>query len=195
MYICILDFEATCGVGIDHNEQEIIQFPSILYKYIDDKVIKIDSFDEYVKPMKNQTLNEFCIKLTGIQQDTVNKASSLEIVYKKHLSWLLNHTNKDDLVVFVIVGKWDLNQLNSELNRLNIKIDTIYKNYIDISNDFSKFYNTKYKGLINMLKHLNLEYTGHQHNGMDDCINTEKIFEKMISDGYNIKQMNIITIL
>jgi ERI1 exoribonuclease 3 len=63
-HLLILDFEATCGDTIYN--QEIIEFPILLYNIKDNKVLA--TFHEYIRPVTNPTLTEFCTTLTGITQ-------------------------------------------------------------------------------------------------------------------------------
>jgi ERI1 exoribonuclease 3 len=65
-YLLILDFEATCGESFDRREQEIIEFPTLLYDLQKNEVQAL--FHEYVKPVAHPTLTEFCTNLTGIAQ-------------------------------------------------------------------------------------------------------------------------------
>ena len=63
-YLLVLDFEATCGDGI--RDQEIIELPTFVYDFEEDKVLA--TFHEYIRPIANPRLTEFCTKLTGIEQ-------------------------------------------------------------------------------------------------------------------------------
>jgi hypothetical protein len=65
-YLLILDFEATCGDTIPKHEQEIIEFPTLLYNILEQKVEQ--TFHEYVRPVRQPVLTEFCTTLTGISQ-------------------------------------------------------------------------------------------------------------------------------
>lgn len=65
-YLLVLDFEGTCGDAIKRQEREIIEFPTLLYNLRTNEVQA--QFHEYVKPVLNPTLTEFCTELTGITQ-------------------------------------------------------------------------------------------------------------------------------
>ena len=76
---------------------EIIEFPSVLYK-IDEKNKSfeyISEFAKYVKPTIVPILTDFCTELTGIEQSTVDKADTIDIVYKQHMQWIAQHVNKN----------------------------------------------------------------------------------------------------
>jgi len=65
-YLLILDFEATCGDSVPSDQHEIIEFPTLLYN-LRQKEIQA-TFHEYVRPVQNPILSEFCTELTGITQ-------------------------------------------------------------------------------------------------------------------------------
>lgn len=193
MYLCVLDFEATCLEDKLIFNQEIIEFPSILFKFEEGQLTKISEFQEYVKPFYNPKLSKYCINLTGITQDIVDKADIFGNVYKRHYLWIRKYVEQNDLLIFVTVGHWDLaTMLPSELKLKNMdKYYSIYKTYINISYDFTCFYGVKARGMKNMLEILKIELTGKHHSGIDDCRNTAKILEKMIADGYTENMFHI----
>ncbi len=178
MYYCVLDFEATC-IESGNFPNEIIEFPSILYKMIDEKFTLISKFESFVKPVINPILSEYCKKLTNITQENVDGADHLKTVFSKHYEWLReNCENKTDDVIFITCGKWDLNeQLPNECKRLCIKIPKVYKKFIDIKDVFRIETSSKPASMMNMLEKLGIKHTGIHHRGIDDCINIAKIVE------------------
>lgn len=110
-YLCILDFEATCWDNSANREQiEIIEFPSVLYKIneLDKTITFISEFGKYVKPTINPKLSKFCIGLTGIKQQIVDLADTIEIVYLKHFDWLEQHVPLGCNFIIGTCGNWDL---------------------------------------------------------------------------------------
>jgi ERI1 exoribonuclease 3 len=65
-HLLVLDFEATCVENGPRIEQEIIEFPCLLYN-LETKQVD-DVFHSYVRPVVVPTLSDFCTQLTGIQQ-------------------------------------------------------------------------------------------------------------------------------
>ena len=193
-YICILDFEATCwndnGIGIgnkDKSQIEIIEFPSILYKLQNNKLEKIGEFHEYVKPIIHPILSEFCVKLTGIKQETVDKADIFPNVFNRHYKWLSSSIPNLDNLLFLTCGAWDLKiQLPRELNNKRLKKNEAYLNFINIKDEFEYFYKSKAYGMDGMLKYLKMSLDGKHHSGIDDCRNISKILIKMVEDGYTV---------
>lgn len=67
-YVIVIDFESTCWDTKDkqskwQNLAEIIEFPAVLLNLRTGKIE--DEFHQYVMPVENPTLSEFCTKLTG----------------------------------------------------------------------------------------------------------------------------------
>lgn len=86
-YICIIDFEATCEEGNPPEFiHEIIEFPVVL---LNTHTLEIeDTFQQYVRPELNTQLSDFCINLTGITQDQVDRADTFPQVLKKVIDWM-----------------------------------------------------------------------------------------------------------
>lgn len=194
-YICVLDFEATCwdDPTINKSKIEIIEFPSILYKLENNKLEKLGEFHEYVKPIINPTLSEFCTKLTGITQETVDKAFTFPGVYNRHYKWLKELVPDLSELSFLTCGAWDLQtQLPRELKNKNLKNKEPYLYFINIKDEFEYFYKTKAFGMDKMLKYLKMPLDGHHHSGIDDSRNISKILIKMVSDGHTDFKINFV---
>ena len=194
-YLCVLDFEATC---FEHDEKpkhqmEIIEFPSILYRITDKTYKFINQFHQYVKPTMNTILTEFCKNLTGIQQDTVNKAQTIDIVYKEHIKWL-NINVPDGYEVYICTcGHWDLKtMLPREIKNKKLTSHRYYNKYINVKDEFEYFYKTKTSSMTNMLSFLKIELEGRHHSGIDDTKNISKIMMQMITDGHLDFKINYI---
>jgi len=197
-YICVLDFEATCDSNksnFDKSQIEIIEFPSLLYKLdsTNKKLEKIGEFHEYVKPVMHPILSDFCTQLTGIKQETINKADIFENVFKRHFLWLKSNVKNFDEFTFLTCGAWDLKiQLPPELNNKKIKNKEEYKYFINIKDEFEYFYKRKIGGMDQMLNYMKLTLDGHHHSGIDDCRNISKILNKMVNDGHTDFKVNYV---
>ena len=71
--ILVVDLEATCcELGSIHPEQmEIIEVGAA---WCTAEGSVLETFQSYVRPIKNPTLTTFCHKLTGINQEAVDSA-------------------------------------------------------------------------------------------------------------------------
>jgi inhibitor of KinA sporulation pathway (predicted exonuclease) len=200
MYFCVLDYEATCwkegsaeAKKYSKDVMEIIEMPSVLYKLKDGKLEYIGEFHKYVRPTIVPKLSYFCsVTLTGIKQETVDKADTFDVVYKEHFEWL-NKLVGNEPLTFVTCGHWDLKtQLPRELWNKYLKKYSIYKQYINIKDEFEYFYKKKAGGMDKMLEQLDLTLDGRHHSGIDDTRNLAKILIKIVNDGHTNFQYNTL---
>lgn len=201
VYFCVLDFEATCESPTNPNINEIIEFPSALYKLTGHSLEMISKFESFVKPKNNPILTKFCTELTTIQQSDVDNADNFPVVFKRYNKWLASIEQKEgvmfnvDNFVFVTCGNWDLQiMLPKDLNVWTInKVNKIWKQWINIKDIFSSYYNVRRPGgMIKMMEYLCVQHEGVHHRGIDDCVNTGKILQKMFYEGYQFDHKYII---
>ncbi len=189
-YLCVLDFEATCWPNSENKDQmEIIEFPSIIYKINEKKetIEFISEFSKYVKPTINIKLSDYCTSLTGIKQETVDIANTIDQVYQEHINWLVTNIPTDSNFIIATCGHWDLKtQLPREIKNKNLQTNNYYLTYINVKDEFERFYKIKSVDMPNMLKYLSLSLDGHHHSGIDDTRNIAKIILRMIKDGHKI---------
>lgn len=193
-YICVLDFEATCFQNneVPRNKMEIIEFPSLLYKInTNTKSYElISEFHKYVRPTYKPILTGFCKKLTGITQETVNNSDPIEIVYNDHIKWLDTYIKENDDFIICTCGAWDLKtMLPNEIRNKQLKPHKYYEKFINIKDEFNYFYDKNAKGMVDMLKFLDIELIGKHHSGIDDTRNITSILLCMIKDEW--KKINI----
>ena len=187
LYVCVLDFEATCWDG--SKEHEIIEFPSVLWRWSKKKELEfVDEIQIFVKPSHNPIVSEFCHNLTGITQEQVDNGIALKEALKQHHHWLCENVLDSGTVVFVTCGDWDLmTMLPKDLSANNLSYPSpVYRKYLNVKRAFSNITQTKKSlGMLKMLKALNLELEGRHHSGIDDCRNISKIFLKLVQLGLN----------
>ena len=186
-YICVLDFEATCWQGeLSKHIQEIIEFPSVLYKLNENGTVHyISEFSSYVRPVCETVLSDFCTELTGITQDKVDSADPIEVVYAKHYSWLIEHTDPAIPIYITTCGAWDLQtMLPKEVFNKKLPYYSVYKRFINVKTEFENVCKTKAYGMVGMLEHLNLTLDGRHHSGIDDTKNIAKIMLEIIAKGH-----------
>ncbi|KAK2872607.1 hypothetical protein Q8A67_022504 [Cirrhinus molitorella] len=189
-YICVVDFEATCEENNPPDYlHEIIEFPMVL---IDTHTLEIvDSFQEYVKPVLNPQLSEFCVQLTGITQKMVDEANTFHQVLKRAVSWL----QKKELgtkykYTFLTDGSWDMGKfLQTQCKLSSIRYPQFARKWINIRKSYGNFYKvprTQTK-LICMLENLGMQYDGRPHCGLDDSRNIARIAIHMLKDGCQLR--------
>lgn len=191
-YYIVLDFEATCGEkGFDTKKQEIIEFPSVI---VNSKTLEIeDQIQIYVKPTLQPKLTDFCINLTGIQQDWVDNAPTFEKALKQYIEWIDSHSylQKSDgkfNFCFVTMGDWDLKtMLPKQCKHLSLDYPDYFKVYCNIKVIFQELYKIKPAGMISILNHMNLKLEGRHHSGIDDTKNIARILMKLIKEGAQVR--------
>ncbi|KZV99066.1 hypothetical protein EXIGLDRAFT_726539 [Exidia glandulosa HHB12029] len=202
-YLCILDFESTCGAkstsGWDRRKQEIIEFPVLVYNLQTREVDHV--FHEYVRPTLQPKLTEFCTDLTGIEQGTVDGADPFIPVWKRFTSFVAEHLPEDPAAfAFLTCGGWDLKTMlpmqlahaealtkgkpptHSDYGSYTVPI--YMQRWINIKTRFSSVYGAGAGGMAGMLQYLHLSLEGRHHSGIDDCKNIARIVSRMLDDGW-----------
>jgi inhibitor of KinA sporulation pathway (predicted exonuclease) len=191
-FLVVLDFEATCD---DHNPpspQEIIEFPSVLISM--DTLAPVSEFRAFVKPQHHSRLTRFCMELTGIRQEQIDRAPSFPEVLKQHLDWLRAHrlpVETDETghqYALVLCGDWDLGTMFPLQGRVCVppldRIPRPYRQWVNIKRLYAKWKGVaKTPGLRGMLRGLGMSLEGHHHCGIDDCRNIARIVKALVERG------------
>jgi 3'-5' exoribonuclease 1 len=196
-YICVVYFEATCeDSAIPLEPQEIIEFPVLL---VNTRTNNIDfEFHRYVKPVVNPQLSQFCMNLTGITQEMVDKSNTIVEVMKEFDEWIDSHLiQKKKKFMWATFGNWDLTVcLPKNLKAHQIKVPYYFSEWLDLRLIMPNFYGAKQKcSFSKMLEQLGIERIGKTHSGIDDTRTTAKVVQKLINDGYELKPTNTDLVL
>ncbi|KAF5922386.1 hypothetical protein HPG69_009426 [Diceros bicornis minor] len=208
-YICIIDFEATCEEGNPPEFiHEIIEFPVVL---LNTHTLEIeDTFQQYVRPEINTQLSDFCINLTGITQDQVDRADTFPQVLKKVVDWMkLKELGTKYKYSILTDGSWDMSKfLNIQCRLSRLKYPPFAKKWINIRKSYGNFYKRamhtekwnvtvrfEEKSLVPrsqtkltiMLEKLGMDYDGRPHSGLDDSKNIARIAVRMLQDGCELR--------
>lgn len=235
-YLLVLDFEATCGDAVkqkeiiefptllyDMEESTCRSSVSRLCTHRYTEQVKA-TFHEYVRPEIHTTLTPFCTELTGITQvcqiisfltvrdlsgpgqETVDKADTFPVVWKRYEEFMRSHGLLDpdtmDTHAFLTCGDWDLKTMLPEQLALvepdhgldaQGKPIAPYSRWINIKQSFKK-----HVGLMRMspsmtwmLQRLKLELVGRHHSGIDDCKNILRLAEKMREEGWEFSNAQV----
>ncbi|XP_011500833.1 PREDICTED: ERI1 exoribonuclease 3 [Ceratosolen solmsi marchali] len=178
--LLVLDFEATCVEDKILSPQEIIEFPCIV---LSTKTWKVtNAFHKYVKPQVHPKISYFCTDLTGIMQQTVENEQHFPVVFSEFCQWLEkgNYFNEKENSAFVTCGDWDLRVMLPEQCKLsNIEIPYYFNQWINIKTAFCAKTDYYPRSLKDMLKHLNMEFHGKCHSGIDDVHNIIRVIQKL----------------
>ncbi|XP_069832811.1 3'-5' exoribonuclease 1 [Dendropsophus ebraccatus] len=189
-YICVIDFEATCeeGNALDYIH-EIIEFPIVL---VNTRTLEIeDTFQCYVKPEIKPKLSEFCINLTGITQDVVDKADTFTVVLQSAVQWMRQKELGTKFKYAILTdGSWDMSKfLNMQCRVSRIKYPQFARKWINIRKSYGNFYKVprNQTKLTMMLEKLGMRYDGRLHCGLDDSKNIARIAIRMLQDGCELR--------
>lgn len=182
-YLIVMDFEATC----DEKKvvpQEIIEWPAIILDTL--TLQPVSEFHSYIKPIAHPILTPFCINLTGIQQEWVDKSSTFPVVHQRFNQWFDEQNYLGNSYAFVTCGDWDLKTaLTNQLKYSGLKRRSIFNQWINIKESFKTFYGLKTSGMEHMLQFLSIELKGRHHSGIDDTRNITEITKRLIQDGHS----------
>ncbi|KAF7236468.1 3'-5' exoribonuclease 1 [Varanus komodoensis] len=189
-YICVIDFEATCEEGNQPEfPHEIIEFPIVL---LNTRTLEIeDTFQQYVKPEINPQLSDFCINLTGISQDLVDKAVEFPNVLQNAVDWMKQKELGSRYSYSILTdGSWDMSKfLNIQCRISRLKYPSFAKKWINIRKSYGNFYKVprSQTKLSTMLEKLGMDYDGRPHSGLDDSKNIARIAIRMLQDGCELR--------
>lgn len=135
--------QATCDERGRDWEHEIIEFPVVALNL---RTLQAEhEFHSYVKPTVNETLTPFCVKLTGISQDHVDAAPTLDQVLLSFDAWLsdkgLVNTDERRAFAFGCDGHFDLQFfVDGETVRKQIPKPVYFDKWVNIKTLFSDHY-------------------------------------------------------
>jgi len=193
-HFMVIDFEATCWDQKPGPPSEIIEFPAVILDASSSE-IWLTTFHNYVQPIEEPILSEFCTNLTGITQEQVEIAAPLGATLMRFNTWLKEHCSD---IIFNAAGtgpnikncavvtwtNWDLQIcLDNECKRKNLSMPSCFKSWIDLKHVYKKFYQRQPQGLNGALQEMGLKFDGREHSGLADAKNTAKLLAKMIKDG------------
>ncbi|KAG0724054.1 ERI1 exoribonuclease 3 [Chionoecetes opilio] len=177
-YFLVLDFEATCDDKKKMNPQEIIEFPVLK---VNAQTYEIEKeFRQFVRPMNHPKLSHFCTELTSIQQEDVDSAKPFSEVFEDFKEWMEQKVGLDKECLFVTCGNWDLlTMLPSQCALDNLPVPPYCKRWLNIKRSYAIKKGEFVKGMMPMLKGLNLQHIGRHHSGLDDCKNIVNILRAL----------------
>ncbi|PRP87432.1 counting factor associated protein [Planoprotostelium fungivorum] len=181
-YFLILDFEAQCEENIRLKPQEIVEFPVLALNSL---TLKVDHvFHTYVRPTVYPNITPFCTQLTGITQDMTDGGFELRRVLELFEDWLQHTGLSSKKWTFVTCGDWDLNTcLPSEARDKKMNLEPHMKRWLNIKKMADVFWGGHCRGMLDILKRIDLDLSGRHHSGIDDCTNICRGLQQMLSSG------------
>ena len=162
----IIDLEATCCKerSIARDKMEIIEIGAVM---VDAETLKIvDEYEQFIKPILNPALTDFCKTLTTITQEDVDGAMG----YKEALADFKKWYSKYDDFLFCSWGDYDKSQFEQDCKLHSVPYP-FSSEHFNIKKEFAKVQGIKPCGLDVALAHVGLELVGTHHRGIDDARN------------------------
>jgi 3'-5' exoribonuclease 1 len=168
---------------------EIIEFPLVLVDTVN--LEPVDEFHAYIRPTEQPVLTHFCKTFTGISQETVDAAVTLEVALEQFAAWLAERqlgAPGEPGALFTIAlatdGPWDIvNFLAPECERKGLPFPICAKHWIDARAAFAEWHLIKQLNVQKMLEWSGMVFEGRPHSGIDDTRNIARIVIHLLSQG------------
>lgn len=181
-YLIVTDLEATCdnNPNFDRRSSEIIEIGAVV---IDENLNVIDTFQTFIKPIKNDILTDFCKELTKIKQSDVDLAEPFKESYFRFENFCLQYENRE----FVCWGDYDFNKFKSSCSEIDT--DFLFKNHINLKKSFAKTQKMigKGPGVSLALRSCGMQFIGTPHRGIDDAKNIARLIPYSLHNEIAIK--------
>lgn len=147
---------------------------------LDENLQEISSFRTYVKPENNDCIMPKIRKLTGITDAMVMNAPKFKDAFKMFTSWCLG--TGDDITIYAW-SNTDYNQIRKEME-LKGYVITDEENQImgsewtDFQNEFDCYFGFEKQVSLKMaLEMAGIDFSGREHNALDDARNTAELLQ------------------
>ena len=181
----LIDFEATCWEKHERKKHPYSEITEISAIAVNASYKIIDEFSELIKPKEEPELSEYCIKLTGITQQSIDSSRSFEEVIKSFDDWVLKLDNKNKPIIVVAWGNYDQILLRKNLLRNNFtgEIRKHYKRFYNLQVRFEKLKHISGSNckLTKALSLIGEAFEGKEHRGMADVKNMLKVYKYLCS--------------
>ena len=177
MKYIIYDIEATCWHGQPPSRQtETIEIGAYL---LNDYGEAEDKFSTFIKPSVSPYLSTYCMNLTGITQQQIDRAKLFPTVIEDFQDWF--EINDDDYVL-CSWGGFDKKQLKQDCKFHRISSDWL-DYHIDMKTQYAKMKRMHFEpGLLKTVELENFNFDGPQHRAIADAFNLAKIFKRYLGD-------------
>ena len=174
MNYVVVDLEATCWQGSQVKEMEIIEIGAVL---LDGETFhEWSDFEQFVQPVTNPMLTDFCRQLTHIKQGQIDSAPHFEEAFGNFMEWI-----GDDPFKLCSWGAFDYEIFNFELDRKAMVWPPNFVGYMNLKDLYARAYSTKPSiGLRLAMRKLGMPFEGRLHRGIDDARNIARVAQTML---------------
>lgn len=169
MNYVIVDLEATCWrERYNPSRMEIIEIGAVMLASSTGPTVR--EFVEFIRPVEEPILSDFCTELTSIRQSDVDSAETFPSAFSRFVEWI-----GDEPYALGSWGAYDLRQFKLDCQRHNVPCPPEFDLHINIKEEFARLRNCERCGMDRALKHLGLKLEGTHHRGIDDARNIARI--------------------
>ncbi|KAI3441510.1 Exonuclease domain-containing protein [Psidium guajava] len=201
LQVSAADLEQVCPQELDHflvldleGKVEILEFPVLI---IDAKSLSVvDLFHRFVRPsqMSETRVNEYIEGKYGkfgvdrVWHDTAipfrEVIGEFETWLAQHNLWAKEQGGKLNRAAFVTCGNWDLKtKVPQQCKVSRIKLPGYFIEWINLKDVYLNFYHREARGMMSMMKQLDISVLGSHHLGLDDTKNIARVLQHMLVDG------------
>ena len=174
MRYVIVDLEATCWMRrVEPQRMEIIEIGAVLLASNTSPIQT--EFASFVRPVHEPTLSAFCMGLTGIRQQEIDKADDFSGVFPRFLNWI-----GPDQYRLCSWGAFDLNQFKTDCARHGLPFPPQFVNHINLKLEFARLEGIHPCGMKRALALCQLPVEGKPHRALDDARNIARLALKKI---------------
>ncbi|XP_071523277.1 ERI1 exoribonuclease 3-like isoform X3 [Panulirus ornatus] len=117
-------------------------------------------------------------------QTEVDDGELFPVVLQEFDKWMKEDVGLGKQFLFITCGDWDLKtMLPSQCALENLQVPQYCKKWLNIKKSYAVMTGEYNKGMISMMRGLQLSHTGHLHRGFDDCLNIAIILRALANRG------------
>ncbi len=174
MRYVIVDLEATCWMRRADTERiEIIEIGAVLLASNTGPIQK--EFSSFVRPIHEPTLSAFCMGLTGIQQQEIDKAENFSKVFPIFLNWIGPEPCR-----LCSWSVFDFKQFKTDCARHGLPFPPQLSNHLNLKLEFARLEGVAPCGMKRALVLSQLAIEGKIHRALDDARNIARLALKKI---------------
>ena len=162
-YLLAIDLEATCDKAqLPIAQREIIEVGAVIVDV--ERAIKLAEFQSFVRPIKTETLTEYCMTLTTIRQSDVDNAPLFPVVLERLVDFLSDYPQAR----FCAWGDYDFSQFRRDC--LTHEQTFPFSEQLDVSRSFRRLKRMDRRpSLREAAEHLSVDFEGKHHRAIDDA--------------------------
>lgn len=173
----VIDLEATCWELGDplKGQNEIIEIGLVILSPSKEELWQGGWF---VRPKLTPILSAFCTRLTTIEQNQIDNASTFSIAMNmlQEQVTAITHASVGESL-FVSWGNYDRRQFEKDCDLHTYTYP--FGEHFNLKQEFMRLHNIKRAGLDIALELMSLPLLGTHHRGIDDAINISRILQQM----------------